>query len=138
MKVSSWWWDFADRCDMKVSRWALALFLVSAPVPMCGSAYADGCGRVNCKSEDSLDQSAPPAASRSTAPAPNRSAPVGLLTPEPTADTCGGSGCKDDSDDNVGTDDIDDNTGTALATARRCRRRLFETGAAAQTVKADT
>ena len=74
---------------------------------------ADGCGRVNCKSEDSLDQSAPPAASRSTAPAPNRSAPVGLLTaPEPTADTCGGSGCKDDSDDNVGTDDIDDNTGT--------------------------
>ena len=105
--------DFADRCDMKVSRWVLALFLVSAPVPMCGSAYADGCGGANCKSEDSLDQSAPPAASR-TAPAPNRSAPVGLLTaPEPTADTCGGSGCKDDSDDNVGTDDIDDNTGAA-------------------------
>ena len=99
MKLSSWWWDFADRCDMKVSRWVLALFLVSAPVPMCGSAYAD-CGSANCKSEDTQ--------------APNRSAPVGLLTaPEPTADTCGGSGCKDDSDDNVGTDDIDDNTATA-------------------------
>ena len=99
---------------MKVSRWVLALFLVSAPVLVPGSAYAD-CTGSNCKSEDPppLDQSAPPAASRSTAPAPNRSAPVGLLTPEPTADTCGGSGCKDDSDDNVGTDDIDDNTATA-------------------------
>ena len=98
MKLSSWWWDFADRCDMKVSRWVLALFLVSAPVPMCGSAYADGCGRVNCKSEDSLDQSAPPAASRSTAPAPNRSAPVGLLTaPESTAD-CSGAYCKTSED----------------------------------------
>ena len=100
MKLSSWWWDFADRCDMKVSSWVLALFLVSAPVLMCGSAYAD-CGGSSCKSED-----APPV-DKSAAPAP-------LLTaPEPTADTCGGSGCKDDSDDNVGTDDIDDNTGTA-------------------------
>ena len=83
MKLSSWWWDFADRCDMKVSRWVLALFLVSAPVLMCGSAYAD-CGGSSCKSED-----APPV-DKSAAPAP-------LLTaPEPTddvADNCGGSGC---------------------------------------------
>ena len=102
MKLSSWWWEFADRCDMKVSTWVLALFLVSAPVLMCCSAYADpgGCQGSGCKSEDvpPLDKSA---------------APVGLLAPEPTADTCGGSGCKDDSDDNVGTDDIDDNTATA-------------------------
>ena len=108
MKLSSLWWDFADRCDMKVASWVLALALASTPVPMSGSAYADGsCSGSNCKSENDppLDRSAPPAASRS--------APVGLLAPEPTADTCGGSGCKDDSDDNVGTDDIDDNTGTA-------------------------
>src|SRR6516164_1028960 len=83
MKLSSWWWDFADRCDMKVSRWALALFLVSAPVPMCGSAHAD-CTNSNCKSED-------------VPPVDKSAAPVPLLTvPEPTddvADNCGGSGC---------------------------------------------
>ena len=81
MKVSSWWWDFADRCDMKVSSWVLALLLVSTPVLMSGSAYAD-CSGSSCESEDPppLDQSAPPAA-RSTASAV-------------FADTCGGSGCK--------------------------------------------
>ena len=87
----------------------------SAARSTASAVFAGTCGSSGCKSEDPppLDHSAPPAASRSAAPAPNRSAPVGLLTPEPTADTCGGSGCKDDSDDNVGTDDIDDNTGTA-------------------------
>ena len=83
MKLSSWWWDFADRCDMKVSSWVLALFLVSAPVVTCGSASADR-GSADCKSEDTQ--------------APNRSAPVGLLTaPEPTAD-CSGAYCKTSED----------------------------------------
>ena len=83
MKLSSWWWDFADRCDVKVSRWVLALVLASTPVLMPGSAYADpsGCGGSNCKSEN-------------TPPVDKSAAPVPLLTePEPTADNCGGSGC---------------------------------------------
>jgi hypothetical protein len=81
MKVSSWFWDFADSCDMKVSSWVLALLLASTPVLMSGSAYAD-CGSSNCKSEEMppLDNSVPPTA-RSTAAAV-------------FADTCGGSGCK--------------------------------------------
>ena len=84
MKLSSWWWDFADRCDMKVSRWVLALALASTPVLMPGSAYADPPGCSGCKSEN-------------TPPLDKSAAPVPLLTaPEPTddvADNCGGSGC---------------------------------------------
>jgi len=82
MKVSRWWWDFADRCDMKVLSWMLALLVASTPVLMSGSAYADGCSGSTCKSEDMppLDNSAPPTA-RTTASAV-------------FADGCGGSGCK--------------------------------------------
>ena len=98
MKLSSLWWDFADRCDMKVASWVLALFLVSAPVLVPGSAYADGNNCNQCKSEDT------PPLGEKTAP------PVPLLTaPEPTADTCSGAGCKDDIDNHVGTDDSDGN-----------------------------
>jgi hypothetical protein len=68
---------------MKVSRWVLALFLVSAPVLMCGSAYAS-CDGSACKSED-------------VPPVDKSAAPLPWLAPdEPTADTadnCGGSGC---------------------------------------------
>ena len=70
---------------MKVSSWVLALFLVSAPVVTCGSAYADGNACNGCKSEDvpPLDRTAPP---------------VPLLTaPEPTAD-CSGAYCKTSED----------------------------------------
>ena len=67
---------------MKVSSLVFALLLVSTPVLMSGSAYADGCNSSSCKSEDPppLDNSVPPAA-RSTASA--------VFT-----GTCGSSGCK--------------------------------------------
>jgi hypothetical protein len=69
---------------MKVSRLLFALLLVSAPVLMAGSAYADPCIGSNCKSKD-------------TPPVDNPAAPVPLLTapPERTADPCSGSNCID-------------------------------------------
>ena len=92
MKLSSWWWDFADGCDMKVSSRVLALALASTPVLMSASAYADGGSCNGCKSENvpPLDKAAPP---------------VPLLTaPEPTADNCSGSGCLYDDEDSTTAD----------------------------------
>ena len=109
MKLSSWWWDFADRCDVKVSRWVLALVLASTPVLMPGSAYADpsGCGGSNCKSEN-------------TPPVDKSATPVPLLTePEPTADNCGGSGCLYDDEDST-TADPDQRRAPPPETVRDC------------------
>ena len=108
MKLSSWWWDFADGCDMKVSSRVLALALASTPVLMSASAYADGGSCNGCKSENvpPLDKAAPP---------------VPLLTaPEPTddvADNCGGSGCPYSDED---TTDPDQHRAPLPETVREC------------------
>jgi hypothetical protein len=109
MKLSSWWWDFADRCDMKVSRWVLALFLVSAPVLMCGSAFADGSGCNGCKSED-----VPPLGQKTAPPVP------WLTAPEPAddvADDCSGSSCLYSDED---TTDPDQRRAPPPETVREC------------------
>jgi hypothetical protein len=75
----------------KVEKLVFAL-LVSAPVLMGSSAYAD-CGSSNCKSQD-------------TAPVDGTATPaVSAAAPVVRADNCSGSNCKDDSDDAAITPD---------------------------------
>ena len=72
---------------MKVARLLFVFLLVSTPVLMVGSAYADGCSGSTCKSEDT------PPVDKSAAPVPLLSAP-----PVQTAAPCGSSNCKNDMD----------------------------------------
>jgi hypothetical protein len=101
---------FADRCDMKVSSWALALVLASTPVLMSGYAYADGgCGGSACKSEN-------------TPPVDESAAPLPWLAPdEPTADTddCGGANCLYSDEDST-IADPDQRRAPSPETVREC------------------